>query len=343
MGQHGRDNHFVPQFYLKRWSTNGNTILDYRTIVHHPSEPNWKRSPIKSAACWRDLYTQHDQEGLNTEVEDFFSNCIEAPSKTVFNKMDNAEGLSAGDIDILVNFLIAQLFRTPHALAYEAKIKKQSFEKTVLQCINSIERDYRQGHLKTGEIKAVASSSSAAPFPSTPLHIKRIDEGMSVFTTTGRRNFLSTFDNLYNGKVGDILRSYSWKIITVPIGIELPTSDNPVTVFGMSLQNYEVKFNVGIGSPNAIILLPLDAHRALFTQVGISLHRLLQFEPDSYISRQFIKAIVRNADLHIFAKSKTSEIPKLRPRVIDHDKATIIQSTRQHWDEIQVKVDEYIP
>lgn len=344
MKQHGRDNHYVPQFYLKRWSTNGHSVLDYRTIISHPNEPAWKRSSIKHSAYWRDLYTQHNQKDINTEIEDFFADVIEAPSWPVFRKLDNAEALSAGDVNILVNLLIAQLFRTPHAMLYEAQINRQIFEKTVINSYAKVERDLNHGSINLDEIGRISGPLNNSPFPSMPLKFVLDNEKNEILVSmsVGRQSFLSAFDNLYNGTVGMSLRSYPWKVVTVPIGVELPTSDNPVVVFGISSSDDRLNFRVGIGMPNTIILFPLDTRRALFTQVGIPPHRLLAFEPDSYYSNLFIKAIVLNADQHVYAKKKLPCVEMIRPREINPEKIENLNRTRQDWNEIQVNVDERI-
>ena len=340
--QQSRDNHYVPQFYLKRWSTNGHSVLDYRTIVHHPNEPIWKRSSIKSVACWRDLYTEHDRESIDTKIENFFANHIEAPSKPVFQKLDNGESLSSRDMETLVNLLIAQLFRTPHAMAKEAQLMRGLFGRTVQETSETVARELIHGDVNPSSMVRDDYASTNQPFPATPLYIDldRSNNEMIVTTTVGRQGFLSAFGNFYYGRVGEALRSYLWRIVQMPIGAEMPTSDNPVTVFRIGGLNKRLIFNDGIGIPNTIILFPLDPRHALFTKVGMPFHQLLRFEPDAYDSRLFIKAIAQNVSWHIFSKSRIPAIQDIRPREANPEKATRLMTTRQKWDEMQVEVDE---
>lgn len=341
MAQHSRDNHFVPQFYLKRWSTNGNTVWDYRTIIHHPNEPIWKRSSIKNSACWKDLYTQHGQEAIDTKIEDFFSDCIETPSLTAFQKIDNGESPSSRDIDVLVNLLIAQLFRTPYAMVKEAQIIRKSFAKVAQKTAKTVSLELNSGRITPNTMNR-GDCSENQPFPTTPLSFKMdsFNNEIHASTTLGRQQFLSAFGNLYYGAVGKTLRSYLWRIIQMPIGVELPTSDNPVVVFGINPLNGHMVFDVGIGTPKAIIVFPLDTRHMLFTQVGVTACQLLQFEPDTHHLDFFIRAIIQNAGLHIFAKKQLRSIQNIRPREINPEKATELLKVRQQWDEIQNKVDE---
>lgn len=341
MSQRSRDNHFVPQFYLKRWSTNGNTVWDYRTIVHHPNEPVWKRSSIKNSACWKDLYTQHNQETIHTEIEDFFSINVETPSIPAFQKIDNGESLNSRDISTLVNLLIAQLFRTPYAMFKEARIIRGSFAKVVQKTAETVALELSSGNIASNMMNR-GNYAGNRPFPATPLSYKldRSTDEMRVSTTLGRQQFLSAFGNLYNGVVGEALRSYLWRIIRLPIGVELPTSDNPVAVFGLSPLDGRIVFDVGIGVPNAIIIFPLDTRHMLFTQVGIPAYQLLKFEPNTHYSDLFIRAIIQNAGLHIYAKKKIRPILNIRPREIDSKKATELLMVRQNWDVIQTNLDD---
>ena len=36
------DNHYVPQFYLRNWSTDGLRVFTYRLLASHPNVPLWE-------------------------------------------------------------------------------------------------------------------------------------------------------------------------------------------------------------------------------------------------------------------------------------------------------------
>lgn len=46
------NNHYVPQFYLKNWSQDGNSIFVYNLLVSDSRIPYWGRKKIKSTAVW---------------------------------------------------------------------------------------------------------------------------------------------------------------------------------------------------------------------------------------------------------------------------------------------------
>jgi hypothetical protein len=54
-----RDNHFVPQFYLKNWGDNKKCVWTYNLIVPNANYPKWKRLPIKGIAFQRYLLADH--------------------------------------------------------------------------------------------------------------------------------------------------------------------------------------------------------------------------------------------------------------------------------------------
>lgn len=39
-------NHFVPQFYLRNWSSNGNSLWDYKLVVEDDREKTWRTTSL---------------------------------------------------------------------------------------------------------------------------------------------------------------------------------------------------------------------------------------------------------------------------------------------------------
>lgn len=339
-GQVARDNHYVPQFYLRRWSRDGTTVLDYSTVVHDARQREWKRTQIKGTAVWRDLYTQHNYAGINDAVERFFSDEIETEALPAFEKAMRPEEMSARDKESLVNYLISQLFRTPKSMRRTAEIIRREFASTAEEAVGNAVRSIENGRFEGVEKRDESVTTTLGIFPDTPLKIdiNRNDCTVRAATTVGREQFLASIDHHYHGKVGNVLRSYFWKVITVPDGISLPTSDNPVVICHPEMPG-KTGFEIGIGNLGTIVLLPLDEGHALFTQVGASLNQICSYEPNEKVAKYLIQSIILNADYHVYAKSEIPNIARIRQRRVDPKTLNELRKIRDGWDVIQMRVD----
>ncbi len=106
-------NHYVPQFYLRNWSRDGNKIWVYSLLVPDPKVPYWKEKSIESIAVWNDLYTRYNG---TTEVDDFekwFNKEFETPAESVIKKLIKGESITRQEEIIITHFVVAQSIRVP--------------------------------------------------------------------------------------------------------------------------------------------------------------------------------------------------------------------------------------
>jgi len=54
-----RNNHYVPQATLKRWSHDGQSVWAYRLLVSHHGVRQWRSELIARLTRQTDLYTEH--------------------------------------------------------------------------------------------------------------------------------------------------------------------------------------------------------------------------------------------------------------------------------------------
>ncbi len=92
-------NHFIPQAYLKRFSSGDNLIWA------HPRDREPFQAGIRVIAQENDLYSD--------EVEKYFNEEIEKPCLPVFAKIDSKTPLNAFDRAHLTNYVIALMLRKP--------------------------------------------------------------------------------------------------------------------------------------------------------------------------------------------------------------------------------------
>src|SRR6266481_3728408 len=108
-----RDNHFVPQFYLRRWADSGAAqVMAYRTVVSRPEVPEWSPRSIKGVAFHRDLYAVLSSPELD-EFERWIATEFEEPSQETLDRALKGDRLTARDHERLGSFFAAQDVRTP--------------------------------------------------------------------------------------------------------------------------------------------------------------------------------------------------------------------------------------
>lgn len=126
-------NHFVPQFYLRNWSSNGNSLWDYKLVVEDDREKTWRTTSLKTACTWDDLYTQRTAGSDVDDIENYFCDEYEAPASAILRKIISGAALSKNDINCLVDFWLIQHFRTPAYLIKNAKLTEEAFEEITNQ------------------------------------------------------------------------------------------------------------------------------------------------------------------------------------------------------------------
>lgn len=128
MPQITRDNHFVPQFYLKKWSKNGTHIWAYRTLVSHQSNPEWKLRAIRGVAFQRDLYTSIENGEEIDEFERWIESNYEQPVQESIQKVIKNKNLTNLDWECLALFVAAQDVRTPTSYLESMKRWKNLYQ-----------------------------------------------------------------------------------------------------------------------------------------------------------------------------------------------------------------------
>ena len=76
-------NHYIPQFYLKNWSSDGRTIQTYSILVSNENVPYWTKQSIKNTAVWNDFYTRVVGVEELDDFEHWFDREFESPAKPI--------------------------------------------------------------------------------------------------------------------------------------------------------------------------------------------------------------------------------------------------------------------
>ena len=332
-------NHYVPKFYLRRWSSNGNRIWDYRVIVASEHERHWITTSLKNAATWDDLYTQHTDGMDNDAIEDHLCKEYEIPAATILRKLDCEHSLSASELTILADFWFIQHLRTPAYLRKNANEFEGIFEPVAKRTIESVNKQ-----LMGDDRRVITNRSSLeiaeSPFPPQPIEVEldRDPHEVTVRTTVGRNGYLAAVGSLLNGPVRDYLRNCSWSIIRAPNGSHFYTSDNPAVAFGLRSDGSVTTDGLGLGQHGVNLVLPLDTDRVLFTQVG----SLSLGYPSTFTKTQvgyINEAICKSAFRHIYSKEKDDSARRIRPRVVDANLVNDEKDFRNCWNTDQAALE----
>ena len=108
-----RDNHFVPQFYLKNFATASGEVHEYRILVSRSSVPVWKSVNVAGTGYEKNLYTRIVRGEEADDMEQWLNREFESPAKEPFQKVLADKELTRADWEILIRFLASQIVRTP--------------------------------------------------------------------------------------------------------------------------------------------------------------------------------------------------------------------------------------
>lgn len=333
-------NHFVPQFYLRYWSSNGNSLWDYKLVVEDEREKIWRTTSLKTACTWDDLYTQRFTGSDIDEIENYFCNEYEAPASEILRKINSEEALSKNNVDCLVDFWLIQHFRTPVFLIKNAKLSEGIFDKIADQIPNSVAKYFYEKEL------GIACPATHEPGPLGPFPVQPIETDIDFETGTitssiilGRANFLSSIASLVNGNLGNRVRKFNWTIVRPPKGHCFLTSDNPAIAFGVYKDDIIKVDGIGLGQRNVTLVLPLTPNAALFTEVGA-----LPFDvPEQLDVRQCTlinRALYQCAYRHVFSRNKIPNIQNIFPRVINKEIVAEDRIMRENWASSQAAAED---
>src|SRR5690348_16052622 len=108
-----RDNHFVPQLYLKNFANASGEVYEYRVLTSHTTVPVWRTVNVAGTGYERNLYTRIVRGEEADDIEQWLNREIETPAKDPLQKVVKNKELTRGDWELLIRFLASQIVRTP--------------------------------------------------------------------------------------------------------------------------------------------------------------------------------------------------------------------------------------
>lgn len=326
-----RDNHTVPQFYLRRWSKNGNSINCYHTIRHNRGQRKWTSAAIKNMPIWRDIYTLDQHGELDDSIEQYFCHCEERASQAVA-KLESQHALTRNELLDLVDFAIAQMVRTPSWATQSNDIIANSFESVSHETFQKLLEEAAAGilHPITNDTRDM-ENPDAPPFPPPPLDIEINEDCNEIVTRLriGQTSSLYAMGRALTGDVAKTMRKHSWSLLEMPNSLELPTSDNPFVRLAV-LPSGDIHLDVGVGIKGALLFMPITPRYLLATEVGFGAINPAYFDNENN-QKLIIWAIANNAHRYIFASVKDPSIEAIRPSIVDPEYLQSLSQAQSDW------------
>jgi hypothetical protein len=309
-----RDNHFVPQFYLRNFSSTSGEVHEYRTLVSHSSVPLWKPVNVAGTAYEKNLYTRIHRGEETDDIEQWLNRVFESPAKEPFQKVLADGELTNDDWEILLRFLAAQIVRTPAFLVRNLPIWNQMAPAVLKEALGRVHE----------ALKAAASGKElehedAPHVEFLPVKTERMDlpeKKLVQFTTTltvDRRMWFYTMKHTLMGTL-KVLHGHNWAILKAPAGLEWFTSDDPVICLNFQSES-RYDFGGGWNRARGNILFPISPRHLMFTEMGEKPYP--EKVPSRYHARLIRRMIAEHAYRRIYSLAEDDRVPRLRARIVD--------------------------
>ena len=338
MNNFHRNNHYVPQNYLKRWSSDGLKIWSYCILVNDQKVPFWKLHSIRGVAFHAHLYTRISAGSETDEFECWFEKEFETPVQEALDKVTSDRHLTPNDWERLIRFAAAQNVRTPSKLSISMERWRtempELLNNTLQKAVQDLGEANRTGNLpKNNNIK----NTDIFPLRVTREPLPNTDKSLlKVETIIGRSMWLYGIKHILTNTV-KVLLQHKWCILHAAPGIEWATSDDPVICLNY-YENRSYDFGGGWGNKGSEIIFPLSPHHILYTKIG---HRSPYCKEVTYeLSTLFQRMIVEHAHRWIFAKNPSQEIEVLRPRKIDAIACNNEMEAWKNWHDEQSSAEK---
>lgn len=217
--------HYVPQFYLRGFESDG------RIWAHDRERKTSFQATVKSVANENGMYSE--------EVESFLANRVETPAISALTKVRRQERISADERSALARYIVFLLKRVPDGRA---------------RALQSVPGAADEVHSRiAAELDAAALSNPDFYDRAESLKARVAAAIENQKMSPSPELWYSSFPTEPNARLVEALLSMNWVFMS---SSKLPflTSDNPAFFF---------KFE-GIGNPKSELSLPLSSSTALW-------------------------------------------------------------------------------
>jgi hypothetical protein len=326
-----RDNHFVPQLYLKNFASSSSKVHEYRTLVSRSSIPQWKTVDVAGTAYETNLYTRIVQGEEADDIEQWLNRDFETPAIEALQNVLCDRELTQRDWYLLVRLLASQIVRTPAFLVQNFKRWTEETKQALIECHSGLEDRLREAKTKGFEFATRGRPQQSY----IPIRTEIVDspdpKKKQVVTTVliGRGHWFQSMRQVLTSTV-KVLHQHTWFTIEAPNGLPWFTSDDPVICLNYNSPS-DYNFKGGWGIPRTNILFPLSPRYLMFTQVGESSRPRLK----RHHARVLREIIAKHAYRRIYSSQRDEKVPVLRSRNVDERQFQQERLAWRNWYQIQ--------
>jgi hypothetical protein len=333
MQQLHKDNHYVPQVYLKQWAGEG-VIPTYSLLVPHHKVPLWKLHSLKGIAFHQHLYTQMVGGAETDSLERWLDEEFEAPAERAITRAVTDQRLNPDEWEKLVRFAVAQDVRTPARLREflhrQAQMMPSMLQNTLQDAVEKLAHD------KLSVRPGKTSSSIGFPLKISVEDQKDGTATLKAETIVGRAMWHWSLRHLLTSSI-EKMPHKGWSILRAASGCFWPTSDNPLIRLNyVDRQRYD--FDGGWCVQNGDVLLPLSPTRLLHHCGGRRSfshgHQL-----DQVTSSLVRRIIIEHADRYIFSKEEF-DIHRIRERTVNLGLYKMERDAWKNWHLEQARAED---
>ncbi|WP_158941865.1 DUF4238 domain-containing protein [Granulicella sp. S190] len=329
-----RDNHYVPQLYLKHFASGSGHLFRYRTLVSKATVPEWKRVHIRGIGYQSHLYTRAHLQEDSDEIERWLNRDFETPAANSISKAVHGERLGKEDYRLLARFVAAQIVRTPAFLIDNLPRWQELAQKQLDETSQNVRKELEQARATGQPIQ-----SSAVPTSEYfPLRVtqERSSDGNSIQvkteTVVGRGTWIFAMRHLLTSSI-DRLSDHKWTILSTEDDLPWFTTDDPVVRLNFR-NRHDYDFKGGWDVPKTNIFLPLSPKHLLFTEVGAKSQQRGEVIPRHQVIL-LRRMIAEHAHRYIFSPREDPTVLQYRPRNVDPEAIRSESKQWQGWHEQQ--------
>lgn len=333
-------NHWVPQWYLRRWSTDGNTIQVYETLVPHVRYPVWEARAIRSQAAANHLYTSSRDAEKPDAFETYLKNEIEEPALDALDKAARGAPLSTEEHDRITRYAVALDQRTPPAYFEQLQRWNKDMPRIIRSTLDhgvaELERRARSG------VKTPEPPPQKERFPVT-VKIRRAKEsGMAevgLSLTLGRELWIWSMRHALEHTAPKIIANggIKWSVSEPRAGRMWFTSDHPLLRVNYHGDG-KYDFGGGWGFKGSEIALPISPSALLYAKVGEPFPSRFQMDRGPALTLQWLLA--RRAYHAIYSTEPSLLVEHLRPRLVDREQFENHRDQLREWHDNNMKAEQ---
>ncbi len=335
-----RDNHYVQQALLRRWSVDGNNLWVYRTLVSHAHIPEWARKAIRGIAVQNDLYTVFSGGQEIDDFEQWIQREYEDPGLEATEKIVTGGLLTPVEWTAIQRYVAAQDLRTP--LTFKEDMER--WKTLVPSLLNEILKDLAN-EAKRFQAEGVTHTQRLHPTPYSDFVRAKVrpspdelstDGTLQLSMRTGRKFWVvSIRQRLIDN--ANIICGQRWSVIEPYGDEEWPLTDHPVVRLNYyRLGQYD--FKGGWGNTNSELFMPVSPRHLLYVKVGSKAANRPSASKD--VTRRLQRFLVERAHRWIFARQKFDWVESIRPRVVSQEQFVTEQEMWKKWREEQLALEK---